>query len=233
MSETPPGRDDEQAGRASDPSSGPGDQGPPQSYHPPASSLDYPPPVVPGTPAGPSEHGAPQYPSYGQSVPEPGYGPPGGHVPPASASYPDASGQAGWVLAGWWRRLGGALIDGIIIAVVAVLFGLAFRHQLYVGLILAEVAQLVYLVLMIGSRGQTLGMMVVGVQLHDARTGSTAIGYRRALLRAVTALVIELPSSLGLPLAGILPLLNYLWPTWDRKNQTWHDKAAGTIAVRV
>lgn len=91
----------------------------------------------------------------------------------------------------------------------------------------------VYITLMIGSRGQTLGMMAVGVQLYDVKTGTSAIGYPKALLRAATALVIGLPASFGVPLAGILPILNYLWPLWDQNNQTWHDKVAGTVAVKV
>jgi uncharacterized RDD family membrane protein YckC len=28
-------------------------------------------------------------------------------------------------------------------------------------------------------------------------------------------------------------LLNYLWPIWDQDKQTFHDKAAGTVVVRV
>jgi uncharacterized RDD family membrane protein YckC len=32
----------------------------------------------------------------------------------------------------------------------------------------------------------------------------------------------------------LLPLLlAYLWPIWDRRNQTLYDKMAGTIVVRT
>jgi uncharacterized RDD family membrane protein YckC len=108
----------------------------------------------------------------------------------------------------------------------------AFRNERLAAGISAEVVQLAYLSLMVGSRGQTLGMMAVGIRLLDAKTGSPQIGYPRALLRAVAAAVISAPSvfvNFGL----IFPLLNYLWPVWDNRNQTWHDKIAGTVAVKV
>ncbi len=27
--------------------------------------------------------------------------------------------------------------------------------------------------------------------------------------------------------------LGYLWMLWDKRNQTWHDKIAGTVVVKV
>ena len=27
--------------------------------------------------------------------------------------------------------------------------------------------------------------------------------------------------------------LGFLWALWDKKNQAWHDKIAGTVVIRV
>jgi hypothetical protein len=30
---------------------------------------------------------------------------------------------------------------------------------------------------------------------------------------------------------GILQLLNYLWPLWDPRHQTWADKVVGSVVL--
>lgn len=70
-------------------------------------------------------------------------------------------------------------------------------------------------------RGQTPGKMLVGTRVVDEANG-TAIGYRRALGRRLVYLLGGLPLYLG-----------WLWCLWDRRNQTWHDKAAGSVVVRT
>ena len=197
----------------------------------------YPPPYGAEAPYGaPPAYGAPPPFGSSQTHGEPhSYGQPPPFSPPPGYD-PYAQQQAtpfGAPLAGWWRRAGGFVVDGLLIAVVAIVLEVSFRHHVYLGVVLGEVAQLAYLVLMIGKRGQTLGMMLAGIRLHDLSTGSTSIGYPKALVRALVALVITLPSSFGTPFAAILPLVNYLWPIWDPKNQTWHDKVAATVALRA
>lgn len=252
MSETPPSGEEEQSA----PGAAPGgrESWPPPSYPPPPPPpAGSPPPwgqPVAEPPPPPPPYGQPgtEPPRYPGPSQQPGYGaPPYGSAPYGAPGYgaaPPAQGQwgdpyqygatpAGPVLAGWWRRFWGALIDGVVVGIVAFILVAAFRHHEAIAVGLGEVFQLAYLVGMIGSRGQTLGMMAVRVQLHDANTGSTAIGYPKALLRALTAIVLGLPLALGLALGGILPLLDYLWPLWDKRNQTLHDKVAGTVAVKM
>ena len=36
----------------------------------------------------------------------------------------------------------------------------------------------------------------------------------------------------GLSFIGV-GAVNFLWPLWDVKRQSWHDKVAGTIVVRA
>jgi len=56
-------------------------------------------------------------------------------------------------------------------------------------------------------------------------TDAGRVSYMRALGRAVSTWL------LGVLFVPIL--LAYLWPLWDRRNQTLYDKMAGTIVVRV
>jgi uncharacterized RDD family membrane protein YckC len=34
-------------------------------------------------------------------------------------------------------------------------------------------------------------------------------------------------------LSGLLRFLGYFWMLWDDTQQTWHDKAAGSVVVNV
>jgi uncharacterized RDD family membrane protein YckC len=80
-----------------------------------------------------------------------------------------------------------------------------------------------YATVMLGSpRGQTVGMMAVGVRARtDERLGP--LGPARALRRSLV--------QLGLAYTVVGGLLDVLWPLWDAKNQTLHDKAVGSVVV--
>jgi uncharacterized RDD family membrane protein YckC len=80
-----------------------------------------------------------------------------------------------------------------------------------------------YATVMLGSaRGQTVGMMAVGVR---ARTdeGLASLGTARALSRSLV--------QLALAYTVVGGLLDDLWPLWDAKNQTLHDKAVRSVVV--
>lgn len=203
---------------------------PPYPPPPPGQAPQYPPPPPPGqTPQYP-----PPYPTggYQQPPPPPGWYGQAAPPPPGYDPYAPYAAPAQAELAGWWRRAGGLIIDSLIISVAAIAIGVAVRHSTALAIGVSGAVQLGYLILMIGRRGQTLGMQAAGVVLHDAAGSGTEIGYQKAALRAVTALVIALPSAF-VPFLFVLPLLNYLWPLWDRQHQTWHDKVAGTLPMRV
>ena len=72
--------------------------------------------------------------------------------------------------------------------------------------------------------GRTLGMAVMRLYAVDAIEGRTPIGPARGAIRSATAGVLTV-----IPIGAILDLL---WPLWDSKNQTIHDKAAGTLVLR-
>jgi uncharacterized RDD family membrane protein YckC len=154
--------------------------------------------------------------------------------------------------AGWGTRLGGYLIDVVIfIPVLAVLY-IAFRHThtLEVHLMMRRngsqtrrslsllsplvtaVGFVVYATILCGcTRGQTVGMMAVGVRVvrveaHDA------LGYGLALLRAFVEQFLRILGTVTLIL-GVIWLLDMLFPLWDKKKQTLHDKVAKTVVIRV
>ena len=189
----------------------------------------------------------------------PGNAPP---PPPAAASGPPAFPTGGEVPGGdpsrsgtsyatWAIRLGGYLIDTVIFLVVLVVLLVVFRHSntLEVHLmarrgtarrrhisalpfVITAVLYVVYGTVLCGSaRGQTVGMRAVGVRA--VRDGSfEVLGYGRALARAVVEGVLRLVELISV-LLGVIWLLDMLFPLWDTKRQTLHDKVAGSVVVRL
>ena len=135
---------------------------------------------------------------------------------------PAPTGGASGPRAGFWRRLGALLIDGLIISVpfgvlAAVLPDAAVAIQLIS--IVAGIAY--YVALEGGPNGQTVGKMALGIRVYDLRRGGS-IGYGMAFIRYIGRIV-----------SSIVLFLGYFWMLWDREKQTWHDKLAGSVVVPV
>jgi uncharacterized RDD family membrane protein YckC len=92
-------------------------------------------------------------------------------------------------------------------------------------------------------RGRTLGMTVLRLHVRTpghrgGRLAWPVIG--RRLLAQQAGAVAYLPfiplgfqaASIAGWLASLWVLLDVLWPLWDRRSQTLHDKFAGTLLVR-
>jgi uncharacterized RDD family membrane protein YckC len=149
----------------------------------------------------------------------------------------------------WWQRAVALIIDSVLIAIpagiVIALAGLstigklttndefgnptlntsAVRHLAF-GALIAFAIGSVYRTLMEGSaRGQTVGKMAMGIAVKDLDDGGS-IGYARAfgrwLVGYILWVVIYIP--------GIIDLL---FPLWDSKKQTLHDKAVRSVVVQV
>lgn len=201
---TPHGNDPNQGWSA------PGQGSPPGQ---PGGTSDYPPP------------GQPQEAGFGQpdySQVQPDYGQPYGQMPRS--------------LAGFWIRFGAALIDGIIIGIVNLILALFLSDML--SQIVALLVSAGYFVYFHATQGQSLGQKAVSIKVIDEQTGEL-IDYGRAGIRwfvsqlATVATIIFGPLN---PLTGIISiaiLIGYLWMLWDANNQTWHDKAAKTVVVKV
>ena len=87
---------------------------------------------------------------------------------------------------------------------------------------------LVYGVVFIATKGQTLGKMAAGVRVVGIEDGSIP-GFGKALRRwAIPGLLAIIP-IVGL----LLSYICYLSLTWRRDRQGWHDSLAGTMVVKV
>ena len=80
-------------------------------------------------------------------------------------------------------------------------------------------------------RGQTPGKQIVGI--HVIKDDGEPSGWGYTFLREFVIKFL-LVGMLSYWTIGILKLVDYLWPLWDRakKMQTLHDKLLGTIVVR-
>jgi uncharacterized RDD family membrane protein YckC len=228
-------------------------------YVPPGGAPSY-----SGAPGGAPPYGAgyPPPPPPPGSYPPPGYAPPGGYppqggypqtqggYPPQPAGYPPAGYVPASPYASYGARLGGWLIDFVIVAVVAGLLsrvlnaghvawvtftyhttvnGVRHNHVGHISSLsvpLWIVLSSLYGAIMCGSsRGQTVGMMAVSARAVDQQTGGR-IGFGRALGRALfewlMAIVIFLPW-----------VLDMLFPAWDQRRQTLHDKVSRTVVVKT
>jgi uncharacterized RDD family membrane protein YckC len=135
--------------------------------------------------------------------------PPGGA--PAGPSGPRAD---------FWYRLGGFLIDGVILYVVQSVIGLIFSGSLVSQILVTLAAGIAYSVYFIGSgSGQTPGMRLLSIRAVDAGTGGR-VDYGKAFVRYLVALG-----------SGLACYVGYFWMLWDPEKQTWHDKASGTFVV--
>ncbi len=120
---------------------------------------------------------------------------------------------------GFWIRLGAAVIDTILLAVVNLILRAIVPND-GVELLLSIAAHLGYYIVMTAWRGQTVGKMVVGIQVVDSQGNIPGIG--SVLLREIV----------GKFLSGIAIGLGYLWVAWDKEKRGWHDHIAGTYVVR-
>jgi uncharacterized RDD family membrane protein YckC len=121
-------------------------------------------------------------------------------------------------VAGFWRRFGGALIDGILLGIVDTVLRLLLNGA---GAAIGIVVSFAYYTYFHGATGQTPGNAALGIKVLDIET-KQVIGFQRAFVRALVSVV-----------SGLVVLLGYLWMLWDGEKQTWHDKAAHSLPLRV
>jgi uncharacterized RDD family membrane protein YckC len=147
-------------------------------------------------------------------------------------------------LANWGIRFGGILIDTVLFVVIQLIVGAPLRHThalrvqftmtqsdgtvrqntySILAILISALIIVLYSTLFLGGRGQTLGMMAVGIRaVRVEDDGKVSMG--RALGRSLLQLVMSWTIVVG--------LLSDLFPLWDAKRQTLQDKAAGTLVVR-
>ncbi|HVB93974.1 MAG TPA: RDD family protein [Acidimicrobiales bacterium] len=155
-------------------------------------------------------------------------------------------------LAEWWQRLVAIILDSIILGIVTGLISagiiatghhngsngffstnLDVRHVI-AGLI-TFVIDLGYFALLNGSeKGQTVGMMALGITVRDSSTGGR-IEPQRAGIRIFIlypGILLRWIPVLG-AIAGLYTIVAGLSPLWDNKREGWHDKVAKTTVIKV
>ena len=183
-------------------------------------------PGQPPAPVGPSSPGQPGPPI------QPGYATPGPPLPPG-ANY-----------AQWADRVVGYLIDSLLVGagmlvlylVLGSLFamiagGLGSRAagpMCCMMIVLFPLASLLVgfynRVYLVAQRGSSIGQGVMKLKVVDIHGNLLTMG--TALIRLVAQVALSF-----LPLVG--PLLDLLWPLWDEKRQTLHDKAVGSFVLKM
>ncbi|MFI8005148.1 RDD family protein [Streptomyces sp. NPDC086010] len=198
-----------------------GDPDNPYSQQPSQSQPGYPqqaPQGVPPQPGYPQQGTPPQY-GYPQqpygAYPPPGM--PGAGLPP---------------LAHWGQRVGGYLLDVLIIA--GPMYALGFIDLVgsddpataepgiffAIGVVYA-LGMAFYQLYREGKTGQTTGKKVLGISLHREADGRP-LGFGMAFVRKLAHVLDSCACYLG-----------WLWPLWDEKKQTFADKVCKTVVIKV
>ena len=121
-----------------------------------------------------------------------------------------AGGLAGlvvYLLAGEDAR-DGAVVTGVVVGYLVLLVAAATYYTYLHG----------------NERGQTWAKSLLGIRVRDEATGGR-IGYGRAFARWIMPVLFW--NFFFLP-----GLLDGLWPLWDKRRQSWHDKIVRSIVVR-
>ena len=132
--------------------------------------------------------------------------------PPSSAPPAPPLVTAALPRAGFLRRMGALLIDGLLIGFLTGMLGHVFHTEL--------LALATYGAIMWKLRGSTVGGLVLDLKV--VRLDGREMDWSTAIVRA-------LGCFLSLAVAG----LGFFWIAFDRDAQAWHDKIAGTVVVRV
>ena len=144
---------------------------------------------------------------------------------------------SGLEAAGWGVRFAAWLLDILIVfvaplVIVSIVIVAAGANEgtievlsYLLGFALLLACPIYFALFHAGRRGQTPGKRATSIAVRDAQTGER-LSYGRAFGRAYLMFGLYLAFVVGL-------ILDCLWPLWDKRNQALHDKAVGSLVVRV
>jgi uncharacterized RDD family membrane protein YckC len=170
------------------------------------------------------------------------------HWESTNASVEQSFGHQTGLYCGWWRRVGATILDGLVLAIpsgiIAALLGATaagtglgsigghYNGAYWVATVIGLLIGILYFGFLMGrqgvNNGQTLGSQVTGYRV--IRDDSQPVTFAYAVVRNV---VMQKLIGVVPIIGGIVLLLNYLWPLWDRENQALHDKIVKSHVVRV
>ena len=135
--------------------------------------------------------------------------------------------------AGFWIRLGAALIDAVLIIAITypllyAIYGAAYFAEdkasivagpadVLISWVLPAVASIIFW----RSRQATPGKMALSLKVVDARTGKT-LSLGQSVARYLGYFVSTLPLGLG-----------FIWIGFDARKQGWHDKIGKAVVIRA
>ena len=137
-------------------------------------------------------------------------------------------------LASPWARLAAVIIDGLIVGIPAAIFWVmifaaliseeeaASLGMVLAGLVVIAVILVVQMVLL-GTRGQTIGKIALKIRIVDAQTGAHTGWPRLVLLRAIVNYILTSIPLLG----GIYWIVDSLF-IFRADHRTIHDLYSGT-----
>ena len=154
-----------------------------------------------------------------------------GVAPTTPASPPRPPEPQAYRRAGFWRRALAMMLDGLLLIVfpcfVFVFFASVSRGfgrmagvLFPILLLLACFCWVAYHVVMWTWKGTTIGGLVLGIKV--VRTDGRSVDFGSAIIRALASFF-----------SAFVFFLGFFWAGWDRNKQSWHDKIAGTVIVRV
>jgi uncharacterized RDD family membrane protein YckC len=130
---------------------------------------------------------------------------------------------------GFWRRLGAALIDTLVILIVfsvpvSLYYGDSYwGSEGFAGILdflVTFVLPIVISLWMWIRFAATPGKMALNLKIVNAHTGEN-MTTGQAIIRYLGYIVSALPLGLG-----------FLWIAFDQRKRRWHDMMAGTVVIK-
>jgi uncharacterized RDD family membrane protein YckC len=131
---------------------------------------------------------------------------------------------------GFWPRVGAALIDSLLAAVICLplvswIYGSSYWTEPGIvkgpaDFLISWILPALAIMLFWFYRQATPGKMAISARIVDARTGGKP-GTGQLIGRYLGYYVSTIPLCLG-----------FIWVAFDPRKQGWHDKLAGTVVVR-
>ncbi len=132
---------------------------------------------------------------------------------------------------GFWARVLATLIDSVLIMAITLppllaIYGLAYleNDEAISGLadiLISNILPMILVILFWTKKQATPGKMAVSAKIVDAETGGKP-SKKQCVGRYFAYILSAIPLGLG-----------FLWVAFDAKKQSWHDKLAGTVVVKV
>ncbi len=113
--------------------------------------------------------------------------------------------------AGFWVRVAATMIDFLLIGVISAFLGIGVSFPFFL---------LLYHVGMWSWKATTIGGIVFGLKI--VRLDGRPTDFSVALIRSLFSII-----------SAVFFLFGFFWAGWDKEKQSWHDKIAGTVIVKV